>query len=324
MTNQQIIKNIALETLNLESKSISDLSSVIDSNFCEIIDMLIQCQGKIVLTGIGKSAIIGMKISATLNSTGSKSIFVHLGDALHGDMGVISKNDIVICISKSGESDEIRSLSNYLTKNKITLIGISCVENSLLDKLSKMFIHTKIDREACHNNLAPTTSSACHLAIGDAIAMTLQKVKGFTPQDFSIYHPSGNLGKKLSLTVNNLIDKNRKPYVDKSSSFLKVIDEISSNMYGAAAVIQDKIIIGMITDGDIRRVIEKKQNIENISASDFMNRNPKIMNENTLAIDALKHMKENRISQVLIVDSSNVYLGVVHILDIIKEGINNE
>ena len=258
MTNQQIIKSIALETLKLESKSISDLSSVIDSNFCDIIEILKECRGKIILTGIGKSAIIGMKISATLNSTGSKSIFVHLGDALHGDMGVIGKDDIVICISKSGDSDEIKSLSNYLTKNKIILIGISCVENSSLDKLSKMFIHTKIDREACHNNLAPTTSSTCHLAIGDAIAMTLQKVKGFTPLDFSKYHPSGNLGKKLTLTLNDLIDNNRKPLVEKSSSFLKIIDEISSNMYGATAVVENNVIIGVVTDGDIRRIIEKK------------------------------------------------------------------
>ena len=324
MTNQQIIKSIALETLKLESKSISDLSSVIDSNFCDIIKILKECPGKIILTGIGKSAIIGMKISATLNSTGSKSIFVHLADALHGDMGVIDKDDIVICISKSGESDEIKSLSNYLTKNKIILIGISCVKNSSLDNLSKMFIHTKIDREACHNNLAPTTSSTCHLAIGDAIAMTLQKVKGFTPLDFSIYHPSGNLGKKLTLTLNDLIDKNRKPLVEKSSSFLKIIDEISSNMYGATAVVEDNVIIGVVTDGDIRRVIEKKQKIENISALDFMNKNPKIMTENTLAVEALIHMKENRISQVLITNNSNVYLGIVHILDIIKEGINNE
>ena len=324
MTNQQIIKSIALETLKLESKSISDLSSVIDSNFCDIIEILKECPGKIILTGIGKSAIIGMKISATLNSTGSKSIFVHLADALHGDMGVIDKDDIVICISKSGESDEIKSLSNYLTKNKIILIGISCVKNSSLDNLSKMFIHTKIDREACHNNLAPTTSSTCHLAIGDAIAMTLQKVKGFTPLDFSKYHPSGNLGKKLTLTLNDLIDNNRKPLVEKSSSFLKIIDEISSNMYGATAVVEDNVIIGVVTDGDIRRVIEKKQKIENISALDFMNKNPKIMTENTLAVEALIHMKENRISQVLITNNSNVYLGIVHILDIIKEGVNNE
>ena len=154
--------------------------------------------------------------------------------------------------------------------------------------------------------------------------MTLQKVKGFTPLDFSKYHPAGNLGKKLTLTLNDLIDSNRKPLVEKSSSFLKIIDEISSNMYGATAVVEDNVIIGVVTDGDIRRIIEKKQNIENISASDFMNKNPKIMTENTLAIEALIHMKENRISQVLITNNSNVYLGIVHILDIIKEGVNNE
>ena len=324
MTNQQIIKDIALDTLKLESKSILDLSDTIDSNFCDVIDTLKKCQGKIVITGIGKSAIIGMKISATLNSTGSKSIFLHLGDALHGDMGVIGKEDVVICISKSGESDEIISLSNHLNKNKILLIGISCVKNSSLDKLSKLFLYTKIKREACHNNLAPTTSSTCHLAIGDAIAMTLQKIKGFTPDDFSKYHPSGSLGKQLSLTLKSLIDENRKPVVDISSSFLKIIDEISTNMYGATAVLEGDRIVGIITDGDIRRVIEKKQNIENISASDFMNKNPKIMTENTLAIEALIHMKENRISQVLITNNSNVYLGIVHILDIIKEGVNNE
>ena len=170
MANQQIIKKIALDTLNLESKSIADLSKVIDSNFCEIINTLKACNGKIVLTGIGKSAIIGMKISATLNSTGSKSIFLHLGDALHGDIGVIGNGDIVICISKSGESNEIESLSNHLKNEGIKLIGISCIKDSLLDKSSDMFIHTEIEREACHNNLAPTTSSSCHLAIGDAIA----------------------------------------------------------------------------------------------------------------------------------------------------------
>ena len=324
MTNQQIIKNIALDTLHLESKSILDLSKIIDSNFCDIIDTLKECQGKIVITGIGKSAIIGMKISATLNSTGSKSIFLHLGDALHGDMGVIGNDDVVICISKSGESDEIISLSNHLNKNKILLIGISCVKNSSLDKLSKMFIHTKIEREACHNNLAPTTSSTCHLAIGDAIAMTLQKLKGFTPNDFSKYHPSGNLGKQLSLTLMNLIDDNRKPIVKKSSSFLKIIDEISSNMYGATAILDGDRIAGIITDGDIRRVIEKKQNIENICAKDFMNHSPKIMNQKTLAIDALKHMKENNISQILILNDNDKYVGIVHILDIIKQGISYE
>jgi len=324
LTNTEIIKKTAIETLSLESKSILNMISIIDSNFINIIEALNKCKGKIVLTGIGKSAIIGMKISATLNSTGSKSIFIHLGDALHGDMGAIDNQDIVVCISKSGESEEIKSLSNYLIKNKITLIGISCIRNSSLEKLSNYFICTEIEKEACHNNLAPTTSSTCHLAIGDAIAMSLQKIKGFTPNDFSIYHPSGSLGKKLNLSMINLIDSERVPYVSPSDLFPKVISVISSNMYGATAVISKDQIIGIITDGDIRRIVEKRENIELLKASEIMNKNPKMMKSKVLAIDALKEMKENKISQVLIINDQNSYIGIVHLLDIIKEGIGNE
>lgn len=324
MTNSEIIKKTALDTLNLESRAISNLSKIIDSNFCEIVELLMNCKGKIILTGIGKSAIIGMKISATLNSTGSKSIFLHLGDALHGDMGVISKEDIVICLSKSGESSEIISLSNYLNKAQIKLIGISCVNGSSLEKISDMFIHTKIEREACHNNLAPTTSSTCHLAVGDAIAMAVQKLKGFSPDQFGEYHPSGSLGKKLNLSLDSLIDSKRIPKVNPSSSFVEVIDEISSKMYGATAVIKDNEIVGVITDGDIRRVIEKRKNIEDIIASEFMSSNPKILKSDILANEALKIMRKNNISQVLIADKNNSLIGVVHILDIIKQGINDE
>ncbi len=324
MTNSEIIKKTALDTLNLESRAISNLSKIIDSNFCEIVELLMNCKGKIILTGIGKSAIIGMKISATLNSTGSKSIFLHLGDALHGDMGVISKEDIVICLSKSGESSEIISLSNYLNKAQIKLIGISCVNGSSLEKISDMFIHTKIEREACHNNLAPTTSSACHLAVGDAIAMAVQKLKGFSPDQFGEYHPSGSLGKKLNLSLDTLIDSKRIPRVNPSSSFVEVIDEISSKMYGATAVIKDNEIVGIITDGDIRRVIEKRKNIEDIIASEFMSSNPKVIKSDILANEALKIMRKNNISQVLIADKNNSLIGVVHILDIIKQGINDE
>ena len=324
MSNSEIIKKTALETLNLESRAISNLSKIIDSNFCEIVELLMNCKGKIILTGIGKSAIIGMKISATLNSTGSKSIFLHLGDALHGDMGVISKEDIVICLSKSGESSEIISLSNYLNKAQIKLIGISCVNGSSLEKISDMFIHTKIEREACHNNLAPTTSSACHLAVGDAIAMAVQKLKGFSPDQFGEYHPSGSLGKKLNLSLDTLIDSKRIPIVNPSSSFVEVIDEISSKMYGATAVIKDNEIVGVITDGDIRRVIEKRKNIEDIIASEFMSSNPKVLKSDILANEALKIMRKNNISQVLIADKNNSLIGVVHILDIIKQGINDE
>lgn len=324
MSNSEIIKKTALDTLNLESRAISNLSKIIDSNFCEIVELLMNCKGKIILTGIGKSAIIGMKISATLNSTGSKSIFLHLGDALHGDMGVISKEDIVICLSKSGESSEIISLSNYLNKAQIKLIGISCVNGSSLEKISDMFIHTKIEREACHNNLAPTTSSACHLAVGDAIAMAVQKLKGFSPDQFGEYHPSGSLGKKLNLSLDTLIDSKRIPIVNPSSSFVEVIDEISSKMYGATAVIKDNEIVGVITDGDIRRVIEKRKNIEDIIASEFMSSNPKVLKSDILANEALKIMRKNNISQVLIADKNNSLIGVVHILDIIKQGINDE
>ena len=324
MTNSEIIKNSALDTLNLESKSISNLSKIIDSNFCKIVELLKDCQGKIVLTGIGKSAIIGMKISATLNSTGSKSIFLHLGDALHGDMGVIGKEDVVICLSKSGESNEIISLSNYLNKANIRLIGISCQKGSSLDKMSDMFIHTEIEKEACHNNLAPTTSSTCHLAVGDAIAMAIQKLKGFSPNDFGEYHPSGSLGKRLNLSLKNLVDNKRIPIVNPLSTFAEVINEISSKMYGATAVLKDEEIVGIITDGDIRRVIEKRKNIEDIKASEFMGNNPKVLESDILASEALKIMKKNNISQVLVTDNNNSFVGVVHILDIIKQGINDE
>ncbi len=322
MANSSDIKKIALETIALESDSIKNLSKVIDDDFVEIVETLYKSEGKIILTGIGKSAIICMKISATLNSTGTKSTFLHLGDAFHGDLGVIDKNDIIICMSKSGESEEIKKLSNYLKLNKNILIGISCNDNSLLKDISDMFILTEIEKEACHNNLAPSTSSSCHLAIGDAIAMSLQYIKGFTPDDFGNFHPSGNLGKKLNLKAADLIDKNRTPNVSKESMIDEIINEISSKMYGATAVISNNEIIGIITDGDIRRVLEKKADIYNLKASDIMSSNPKVININSRAIDSLNIMKENNISQLLVLDNSKKYVGIVHFLDLIKEGIN--
>ncbi len=322
MANSSDIKKIALETIALESDSIKNLSKVIDDDFVKIVETLYRSKGKIILTGIGKSAIICMKISATLNSTGTKSTFLHLGDAFHGDLGVIDKNDIIICISKSGESEEIKKLNNYLKLNKNILIGISCNDNSLLKDISDMFILTEIEKEACHNNLAPSTSSSCHLAIGDAIAMSLQYIKGFTPDDFGNFHPSGNLGKKLNLKAADLIDKNRTPNVSKESMIDEIINEISSKMYGATAVISNNEIIGIITDGDIRRVLEKKADIYNLKASDIMSSNPKVININSRAIDSLNIMKENNISQLLVLDNSKKYVGIIHFLDLIKEGIN--
>ena len=324
MANPTDIKNIALETLALESDSIKSLSKVIDDNFVKIVETLYKSEGKIILTGTGKSAIICMKISATLNSTGTKSNFLHLSDAFHGDLGVIDRNDIIICLSKSGESEEIKKLSDYLKLNKNTLIGISCNDNSLLKDISDMFILTEIEKEACHNNLAPTTSSSCHLAIGDAIAMSLQYIKGFTPDDFSNFHPSGNLGKKLNHTVGDLIDKKRVPTVRIESNIEEVITEISTKMYGVTAVISNDKIIGVITDGDIRRVLEKKVDIYNLKASDIMSNKPKFIGINSLAIHSLRLMKKNKISQLLVLDEAEKYVGIVHFLDLIKEGIDNE
>ena len=323
MANSSDIKKIALETIALESESIKNLSKVIDDNFVRIVETLFKSKGKVILTGIGKSAIIGMKISATLNSTGTKSSFLHLGDALHGDMGVIDKDDIIICLSKSGESEEISMLSNYINLSGNILIGISCKRDSTLSNVSNMFILTEIEKEACHNNLAPTTSSSCHLAIGDAIAMSLQYIKGFTPDDFSNFHPSGNLGKKLNLKVGDLIDINRTPSVSKESKIDEIISEISSKMYGATAVMLNNQIVGVITDGDLRRVLEKKVDIYNLKASDIMNSNPKIVSINSQAIDSLNIMEKNKISQLLVIDDSKKYVGVIHFLDLIKEGIDN-
>ena len=324
MANPTDIKNIALETLALESDSIKSLSKVIDDHFVKIVETLYKSEGKIILTGTGKSAIICMKISATLNSTGTKSNFLHLSDAFHGDLGVIDRNDIIICLSKSGESEEIKKLSDYLKLNKNILIGISCNDNSLLKDISDMFILTEIEKEACHNNLAPTTSSSCHLAIGDAIAMSLQYIKGFTPDDFSNFHPSGNLGKKLNLKVGDLIDKKRVPTVRIESNIEEVITEISTKMYGVTAVISNDKIIGVITDGDIRRVLQKKVDIYNLKASDIMSNKPKFIGINSLAIHSLRLMKTNKISQLLVLDEAEKYVGVVHFLDLIKEGIDNE
>ena len=318
MANSTDIKKIALDTLALESSSIKNLSKAIDDNFVKIVETLFKSTGKIVLTGIGKSAIICMKISATLNSTGSKSTFLHLGDAFHGDLGVIDKNDIIICLSKSGESEEIKTLSDFIKMSGNTLIGVSCNDNSLLKNISDMFILTEIEREACHNNLAPTTSSSCHLAIGDAIAMSLQYIKGFTPDDFSNFHPSGNL------KVDDLIDKTRVPTVRIESNIEEVITEISTKMYGVTAVISNDKIIGVITDGDIRRVLEKKVDIYNLKASDIMSNKPKFIGINSLAIDSLRLMKKNKISQLLVLDEVEKYVGVVHFLDLIKEGIDDE
>ena len=320
MANSSDIKKIALETLALESESIRNLSKVIDDNFINIVETLSKSTGKIILTGIGKSALIGMKISATLNSTGTKSSFLHLGDALHGDMGVIDKDDIIICISKSGESEEIKMLNKYINQSGNILIGISCKANSLLSNVSDMFILTEIEKEACHNNLAPTTSSSCHLAIGDAISMSLQYIKGFTPDDFSNFHPSGNLGKKLNLKAADLIDKDRVPSVSTESKIDEIINEISSKMYGATAVISNKKIVGIITDGDLRRTLEENVDIQTTLMREVMTKNCITVKPNLLAVKAVEIIQENKITSLVVVKENKI-VGALNIHDLFRAGV---
>ena len=321
MANQQIIKKIALETLTLESKSISNLSKVIDSNFCEIINTLKICRGKIVITGIGKSAIIANKIVATLNSTGTPSIFMHAADAIHGDLGIIKKDDIIICISKSGNTQEIKDLVPFLNMKKNPLIAITGDVDSFLAKNSTVVLNSHVNIEVCPNNLAPTNSTTAQLVIGDAIAVTLVKIKGFTSHDFAKFHPGGSLGKKLYLKVKDLIDVDARPMVLEDDNIKSVIIEISNKMLGITPVFSENLIVGVITDGDLRRTLLNHSDISMLKAKDIMSINPKIIDSETMASEALEIMKGNEISQ-LIVTTDNQYSGVIHIQSLIKEGIS--
>ena len=321
MANQQIIKKIALNTLTLESKSISNLSKVIDSNFCEIINTLKICRGKIVITGIGKSAIIANKIVATLNSTGTPSIFMHAADAIHGDLGIIKKDDIIICISKSGNTQEIKDLVPFLNMKKNPLIAITGDVDSFLAKNSTVVLNSHVNIEVCPNNLAPTNSTTAQLVIGDAIAVTLVKIKGFTSHDFAKFHPGGSLGKKLYLKVKDLIDVDARPMVLEDDNIKSVIIEISNKMLGITPVFSKNLIVGVITDGDLRRTLLNHSDISMLKAKDIMSINPKIIDSETMASEALEIMKGNKISQ-LIVTTDKQYSGVIHIQSLIKEGIS--
>ena len=320
MTNQQIIKNIALDTIHLESKSVSDLSSIIDSNFCNIIDLLKECQGKIVLTGIGKSAIIGMKISATLNSTGTPSMFLHAAEAVHGDLGMVQPEDIIICISKSGNSPEIKVLAPLLKRFGNTLIGMTADKNSYLGKESHYILHAYVESEACPNNLAPTNSTTAQLVLGDALAVCLMEMRNFKSEDFAIYHPGGALGKKLLLRVKDMLDTTHKPMVPPDASIKRVIMEISEKRLGVTAVIENNQVIGIVTDGDIRRMLNNRDTFADLTAQDIMTKNPKNINSTILVSEALDILENNSITQLVVVDN-NEYKGILHLHDILKEGI---
>ena len=309
------------EVIKLQSESIRNLVELVDENFETAINLILDSKGRVVVTGIGKSAIIANKIVATLNSTGTPSIFMHAADAIHGDLGIIKKDDVIICISKSGNTPEIMDLVPFLKMTKNPLIAITGDTNSSLAKNSSVVLNSHVDVEICPNNLAPTNSTTAQLVIGDAIAATLVKIKGFTSNDFAKFHPGGSLGKKLYLKVNDLIDSAVKPMVSTDDDIKDVIIEISNKMLGITPVFSKDTIVGVITDGDLRRTLLNNQEISKLKAKDIMSTNPQIIDSETLASEALEKMKKNKISQ-LIVTNNNSYFGVIHIQSLIKEGIS--
>ncbi len=309
------------EVIKLQSESIRNLVELVDKNFETAINLILDSDGRVVVTGIGKSAIIANKIVATLNSTGTPSIFMHAADAIHGDLGIIKKDDVIICISKSGNTAEIMDLVPFLKMTKNPLIAITGDINSSLAKNSSVVLNSHVDVEICPNNLAPTNSTTAQLVIGDAIAATLVKIKGFTSNDFAKFHPGGSLGKKLYLKVNDLIDKNIKPKVSIDDDIKDVIIEISNKMLGITPVFSRDTIVGVITDGDLRRTLLNNHEISKLKAKDIMSTNPQIIDSECLASEALEIMKKNKISQ-LIVTNNNSYFGVIHIQSLIKEGIS--
>ena len=309
------------EAIKLQSESIRNLVELVDDNFETAINLILNSKGRVVVTGIGKSAIIANKIVATLNSTGTPSIFMHAADAIHGDLGIIKKDDVIICISKSGNTPEIMDLVPFLKMTKNPLIAITGDTNSSLAKNSSVVLNSHVDVEICPNNLAPTNSTTAQLVIGDAIAATLVKIKGFTSNDFAKFHPGGSLGKKLYLKVNDLIDSAVKPMVSTDDDIKDVIIEISNKMLGITPVFSKDTIVGVITDGDLRRTLLNNQEISKLKAKDIMSTNPQIIDSETLASEALEIMKKNKISQ-LIVTNNNSYFGIIHIQSLIKEGIS--
>ena len=309
------------EVIKLQSDSIKNLVDLIDENFENAIKLILNSKGRVVVTGIGKSAIIANKIVATLNSTGTPAIFMHAADAIHGDLGIINKDDVIICISKSGNTPEIKDLVPFLNMNNNPLISITGDVNSFLAKNSAVVLSSYVDVEVCPNNLAPTNSTTAQLVIGDALAVTLVKIKGFTSNDFAKFHPGGSLGKKLFLKVKDIVDTDLKPMVTENDNIKDVIIEISNKMLGITPVLSKNSIVGVITDGDLRRTLLNNQEISNLVAGDIMSINPQIIDFEIKAADALKIMKNNKISQ-LIVTKENKYYGVLHIQNIIKEGIS--
>ena len=318
--NSASILATAKQTIDLEFEAIANLNNLLDNNFASAVELIYNSKGRVIITGIGKSAIIASKIVATLNSTGTPAIFMHAADAIHGDLGLILKDDIVICISKSGNTPEIKVLVPLIKKAQNKMIAITGNVDSFLAQQADFTLNTYVEKEACPNNLAPTTSTTAQLVMGDALAVCLLKLKSFTSKDFAKYHPGGALGKKLYLRVGDLSSQNEIPKVTPNTSAKDVIVEITNKRLGVTAVIENNEIIGVITDGDIRRILSDCDNFLDLKAKDFMSSSPKSLESSSMAVEAKNIMEANEISQLL-VTTDGIYSGVIHIHDLNKEGI---
>ncbi len=314
------IKDIALRTIEDEYLAIKGLKAYVDDAFAESVRRILDCRGRIVITGVGKSALIAGKIVATFNSTGTPSIFMHAADAIHGDLGIIQEEDIIICISNSGNTPEIKVLTPMLKSLGALLIGMVGNSSSYLARQSDIVINTTVEQEASPGNPAPTCSTTAQVVMGDALAMALLHCRGFSANDFARYHPGGSLGKQLYLKAGDLYPKNARPEVDIHDDIPTLIVEISGKRLGATAVLDKGKVVGVITDGDLRRMLEKGSDISQLRAKDIMTSDPKSIPGKILAVDALEIMRQHNITQLLVVDQGK-YKGVLHLHDILNEGI---
>jgi arabinose-5-phosphate isomerase len=320
--NDLIVKT-AQNTIEIETNTLQNLLNTIDDSFVQTVRSILESRGRLIVTGVGKSALIGQKIVSTLNSTGTPAIFMHAGDAIHGDLGMIMSEDMVLCISKSGLTPEIKILIPLLKSRNATIIAMVADQNSLLAKAAHFVLHTPVEKEADPNNLAPTASTTAQVAMGDALATALIAARGFSAEDFARHHPGGTLGKQMYLTVETLYKNNERPAVSPADNLSAVILEITSKRLGAAVVENEqKKALGIITDGDLRRMLNQDSaNLPQITASQIMNPQPKIIHPRLLAVNALEIMRKNSITQLIVCEKNNTYLGIVHLHDLLREGI---
>lgn len=322
MLDKNKILEDAKATLLIEAKALEGLLEQLNEDFSSAVELIHINKGRLVVTGIGKSAVIAMKIVASMNSTGTPAVFMHAADAIHGDLGIVQPDDIVLCLSKSGTSPEIKDLVPHIKHRKNKLISITANKEGYLAQESDFVILTDVEKEACPNNLAPTASTTAQMAMGDALAVCLLKLKKFNANDFAKHHPGGALGKKLYLTVGQIAAENLKPQVGLNTSIDQVLDEITTKRLGTTVVIDNEHIKGIVTDGDIRRMLKQKRDIHKLVAKDIMSPSPILLEEEVLAVKALSIFEEKSINHIIVVDKDNQYKGIVHILDLIKEGIS--